>query len=288
VGEAGASDEVGEEVGDAGVIGDEAPRTDPGLDTPPAADEEGEDAGVSADPKGSRPHPSPAIPTACGDGAAARGASETRCPATEATAKRYCASTEGEAGALADPRGSRPRPSPTDPSTREPEGRCMPTAGDGGVARPGSASSFRRGETASRGASETGGTSAAGGTSVATTSWAFLALSAGDTAAADTRGSETSVSATPRAPPPPLGVEEDCSSSTSLKAEEWRGDGAALEAGGARLDEGDEDGLVRPCIKARTRDGEGDRVVRGGEATKYGVSDRALATISLPLAVPGE
>jgi hypothetical protein len=54
VGEAGASDEVGEEVGDAGVIGDEAPRTDPGLDTPPAAGEEGVDAGVSADPEGSK------------------------------------------------------------------------------------------------------------------------------------------------------------------------------------------------------------------------------------------
>ena len=107
--EAGTIDEAGEEVGDAGVRGDEAPRTDPDLDNPPAAGVEGVDDGASADPKGSRPCPSPGVPTTCGDGAVSRSATEARCPSTEATPLRGCASTEGEAAAATPLPASRPR-----------------------------------------------------------------------------------------------------------------------------------------------------------------------------------
>jgi hypothetical protein len=82
VGKAGVIDEAGEEAGDAGVRGDEAPRTDPGLEDPPVAGVDGVDDGALADPRGSRPRPSPAGPSACGGGTVSRATSDVRCTST--------------------------------------------------------------------------------------------------------------------------------------------------------------------------------------------------------------
>jgi hypothetical protein len=79
------------------------------------------------------------------------------------------------------------------------------------------------------------------------------------------------------------GASEAGSTSTTLEAED-----GCVAPGGVILDDGEEAGLVRPCIKVRTREGEGVRDATGEEATRCGVWDRALATISLPLAVTGE
>jgi hypothetical protein len=83
------------------------------------------------------------------------------------------------------------------------------------------------------------------------------------------------------------GATEPSTNSVDVEVED--GIGATCgKLGGVNRDEGEETGRVRPCMKVRTRDGEEACEDAGGDSTKWGGSNLALATISRPLSVIGE